>query len=364
VTSRERVACPDCGLEQTLPPLADHEAARCPRCLRVVKVPDAQSGPAFALMLGALLFWIPGCLAPLLTVSSGGASHSANLVECALKLWGAGYPPLSALLVVLMLAIPSAFMLLTLLQAVPNPNREELRALAHRLRRWLMLEVFVVGGCVAYSRIQAVATATVDIGGWCLAGSALLLLGSLALRGDPPLHTQKRPRHRSLSLQATTALVITGLVLYIPANVLPVLQIERYGSTERDTILGGVVELVHYDLWPLAVIVFMASVVVPLAKLFGLAWLLWQTRRRSPHQLRQRTRVYRLIDTIGRWSNIDVFMISILGALVQFGALERVRPERGALAFAGVVLITMIAAQCFDPRHMWRDAVPQPDVSP
>ncbi|HEY4339987.1 MAG TPA: paraquat-inducible protein A, partial [Steroidobacteraceae bacterium] len=283
-------------------------------------------------------------------------SHSANLVECALKLWAAGYPPLSALLVVLMLAIPSAFMLLTLMQAIPNPSSDELRALAHLLRPWLMLEVFVVGGCVAYSRIQAVATATVDIGGWCLAGSAMLLLGSLALRGDPPLHREKRPRPGSLSLQATTALVITGLILYIPANLLPVLQIERYGSVERDTIVGGVLELVHYDLWPLAVIVFMASVVVPLAKLFGLAWLLWQTRRRSPHRLRQRTLIYRSIDTIGRWSNIDVFMISILGALVQFGALERVRPERGALAFAAVVLITMIAARCFDPRLMWRDA--------
>ena len=358
MTSRERVACPDCNLEQTLPRLADDEEARCTRCLRLLKVPDAQSGAAFALILGALLFWVPGCLAPLLTVSSGGASHSANLVGCALKLWSAGYPPLSVLLVVLMLAIPSAFMLLTLAQAVPNSNREELRALAHHLRPWLMLEVFVVGGCVAYSRIQAVASVNVDIGGWCLAGSATLLLGSLALRGDPPLHSVKPLRPGNLSLQASTALVLTGLVLYIPANVLPVLQIERYGSIERDTILGGVVELVHYDLWPLAVIVFMASVVVPLAKLFGLAWLLWQTRRRSPHQLRQRTRVYRLIDAIGRWSNIDVFMISILGALVQFGALERVRPERGALAFAGVVFITMIAAQCFDPRQMWQHAVP------
>jgi paraquat-inducible protein A len=142
-----------------------------------------------------------------------------------------------------------------------------------------------------------------------------------------------------------------------------VLQIERYGSIESDTILGGVLELVHYDLWPLALIVFMASVVVPLAKLFGLAWLLWQTRRRSAQQLRQRTRVYRLIDAIGRWSNIDVFMISILGALVQFGALERVRPEPGALAFAGVVLITMFAAQCFDPRAMWRAARPKADAS-
>jgi paraquat-inducible protein A len=361
-TAPDLVACPDCSLEQTLPELAEHEEARCPRCLRLLKVPDAQSGAALALMLGALLLWIPGCLAPLLTVFASGASHSSNLVGCALRLWGAGYPPLAVLLVVLMLAIPSAFMLVTLAQAVTNTSNDELRTLAHHLRPWLMLEVFVVGGCVAYSRIQTVAAVNVDIGGWCLAGSAILLLGSMALGGDPPLHTQRKLRAGNLSLQTTTALVVTGLVLYIPANVLPVLQIERYGSIESDTILGGVLELVHYDLWPLALIVFMASVVVPLAKLFGLAWLLWQTRRRSAQQLRQRTRVYRLIDAIGRWSNIDVFMISILGALVQFGALERVRPESGALAFAGVVLITMIAAQCFDPRLMWRDAVPQPEA--
>jgi paraquat-inducible protein A len=369
VTTRERVACPDCSLEQRLPEIADHEVARCRRCRRLLKVPDAQSRAAFALTLGALLLWIPGCLAPLLTVIAGGASRSANLVECTVKLWGAGYPPLSVLVAVLMIAIPSAFMVFTLAQWLPGIEPGELRRLAHHLRPWLMMEVFVVGGCVAYSRIQTVAIIEVDVGGWCLAGAAMLLLGSLALRGDPPadedLMTHPVPRHPAaanrLSLETTTALVIAGLVLYIPANVMPVLQIERYGAVESNTILGGVIELVHYDLWPLAVIVFMASVVVPLAKLFGLAWLLWQTRRGSARLLQQRTRVYRLIDTIGRWSNIDVFMISILGALVQFGALERVRPEPGALAFAGVVLITMFAAQCFDPRAMWRAALPRPD---
>ncbi len=367
----ERVACPDCDFEQLLPVIGAHEVARCRRCHRLLKVPDAQSHAAYSLILGALLLWIPGCLAPLLTVNAGGASRSANLVQCAYKLWGQGYPPLCVLVVVLMLVIPSAFMLLTLAQAVPNTAPSRLRRMAHHLRPWLMTEVFVVGGCVAYSRIQSVANVQVDSGGWCLAGAALLLLGSLALRGDPPADEELRPAQRRrgepsprtarLSLEATTALVVAGLVMYIPANVLPVLQIERYGGIETNTILGGVIELVHYDLWPLAVIVFMASVVVPLAKLFGLAWLLWQTRRRSARLLPQRTRVYRLIDTIGRWSNIDVFMISILGALVQFGALEHVRPERGALAFAGVVLITMFAAQSFDPRVMWRAALPPTD---
>ncbi len=367
MTSRERVACPDCSLEQVLPAISDREVLRCRRCQRLLKVPEAQSRAAFALMLGALLLWIPGCLGPLRTVFAGCASRSANLVQCAYKLWGQGYPPLSILVVILMLAVPSAFMLLTLAQAVPGADTGDFRRVAHHLRPWLMTEVFVVGGCVAYSRIQSVASVQVETGGWCLAGAAMLLLGSLALGGDPPadedLRRDKVPATK-LSLEATTAMVFAGLVLYIPANVLPVSQIERYGSTENYTILGGVIELVHYDLWPLAAIVFMASIVVPLAKLFGLAWLLWQTRQHSTRLLQQRTRVYRLIDTIGRWSNIDVFMISLLGALVQFGALERVRPEPGALAFAGVVLITMIAAQCFDPRVMWQAAAPEPKSPP
>jgi paraquat-inducible protein A len=370
VTNRERVACPDCSLQQILPAIGEHEVARCPRCRRLLKVPESQTRASLALVLAALLLWIPGCLSPLLTVNSGGASRTTNLIGCAVRLWGTGYPPLCVLVAVLMIAIPSAFMLLTLAQALPGISTSSLRgcrALAHHLRPWLMTEVFVVGGCVAYSRIQAVANVSVDIGGWCLAGAAALLLGSLALRGDPPAQTDMTAPHGApfsgrQSLRVTTLLVIAGLVLYIPANVLPVLQTERYGSVENNTILSGVVELVHYDLWPLAVIVFTASVVVPLAKLFGLAWLLWQTQRRSPRLLRQRTRAYRLIDTIGRWSNIDVFTISILAALVQFGVLTRVRPEPGAMAFAGVVLITMFAAQSFDPRAMWQAAVPEPRI--
>ena len=362
MSTGKRVACPDCSLLQTVPAIADNEVARCLRCHRLLKVPEAQSRASAALVLAALLLWIPGCLAPLLTVSAGGANRSANLIGCAVRLWGTGYPPLCLLVVVLMIAVPTGFMLLTLAQLLPGITASSLRgcrALAHYLRPWLMMEVFVVGGCVAYSRMQAVADVRIDIGGWCLAGAALLLLGSLALRGDPPAERDTEPSTR-LSLGVTTVLVIAGLLLYIPANVLPVLQIERYGDIEKNTILGGVVELVHYDLWPLAVIVFMASVVVPLAKLFGLAWLLWQTQRRSPSLLLQRTRAYRFIEAIGRWSNIDVFTISILAALVQFGFLTRVRPESGALAFAGVVLITMIAAQCFDPRAMWQAAVPPP----
>ncbi len=218
MTSRERVACPDCGLQQALPAIGIHEVARCPRCHRLLKAPESLAHASLALTVAALLLWVPGCLAPLLTVDASGAIRSTNLLGCAARLWRAGYPPLGLLLVVLMLAVPTLFMLLqTLALALPIGRAPAplCRRLAQRLRPWLMMEVFVVGGCVAYSRIQAVAAVSVDAGGWCLAGSATLLLGSLALLGETaPRHAPPPPLGSArISLQATTALVLTALVL-------------------------------------------------------------------------------------------------------------------------------------------------------
>jgi paraquat-inducible protein A len=135
--------------------------------------------------------------------------------------------------------------------------------------------------------------------------------------------------------------------------LIPVLTIDRFGREEPSTILGGVHELIQNNLWPLAIVVFTASVVVPLMKLLGLTMMLVMTWLRSTRWLVIRTRLYRLIDMIGRWSNIDLFMISLLVALVQFGNLTTVRPQPGAIAFAAVVVITMVASRCFDPRLMW-----------
>src|SRR6202034_4443711 len=160
-------------------------------------------------------------------------------------------------------------------------------------------------------------------------------------------------RRKPDSIQRTFALVVAGYLLYVPANLIPVLSIEHFGHPDPSTILSGVHELITNGLWPLAIIVFTASIVVPLVKLFGLTLMLVMTRLRSSRALVGRTRLFRFIDRIGRWSNIDVFMISILVALVQFGALTSVRPEPGAIAFAAVVVVTMIASRCFDARVMW-----------
>jgi paraquat-inducible protein A len=147
--------------------------------------------------------------------------------------------------------------------------------------------------------------------------------------------------------------MLAGICFYIPANIYPVLLITQLAQTHVYTIMGGIVELADYGLWPLAALVFLASITIPLMKLLILAYMLIMTQLRSGRHLLGRTRAYRLIDFIGRWSMIDVFMISILVALVQFGQFANIRTDLGAPCFAAVVVLTIFAADCFDPRLMW-----------
>jgi paraquat-inducible protein A len=155
------------------------------------------------------------------------------------------------------------------------------------------------------------------------------------------------------SLARTAALVIAGFILYVPANLLPVLTVIRFGRTHPNTILSGIRELFGAQMWPLALIVLLASVVVPLLKLCGLTWLMISVRRKSGRLLLQRTRLYRAVRAVGRWANIDVFAVSTLVSLVQFGSITSIEPNTGAAVFAAVVVVTMIAAETFDPRLMW-----------
>jgi paraquat-inducible protein A len=159
----------------------------------------------------------------------------------------------------------------------------------------------------------------------------------------------RKPR----SLEYTLAITLAAVLLYLPANIYPVLTVVQLGAGTPSTILGGVRELIDYGMWPLAALVFFASVAVPVLKLIGVAILLATTHFRCRWRLRDRTVLYRIVDAIGRWSMIAIFMESILVALVQFGKLATVYPGPGAIAFAAVVILTMVAARCFDPRLMW-----------
>jgi paraquat-inducible protein A len=155
------------------------------------------------------------------------------------------------------------------------------------------------------------------------------------------------------SLQRTLALLVTASILYIPANVLPIMTTEQLGRSIDSTILGGVILLVDMGSYPVAAVIFVASVLVPLGKLFTLYWLCWSVHRNHLGSRRERTRLYRITEFIGRWSMVDVFVVTVLVALIQLGGLLRITPGAAAMAFGGVVIVTILAAESFDSRLIW-----------
>ena len=163
------------------------------------------------------------------------------------------------------------------------------------------------------------------------------------------------PMHRRNpdSLMRTWALLIAAAVLYIPANLLPVLHTTSLVGTEDDTIMSGVVYFWTSGDWPLAIIVFVASILVPMMKLTVLSILTITTQRRSRWRPQERTTLYRVVERIGRWSMLDIYVIAILTALVQFNALATITAGPAAIAFGAVVVLTMFAAMSFDPRLTW-----------
>jgi paraquat-inducible protein A len=179
-------------------------------------------------------------------------------------------------------------------------------------------------------------------------------------RGRPrcPRCTDVLRRRKPLSLQRTWALVIAALVFYVPANLYPVMSVTSLGQTQSDTIFSGVVFLLDHGMWPLAAIVFIASIFVPLLKLVILVFLLVSVHLRSHWRPRDRTRLYRITEAIGRWSMVDIYVVTILVALVRLGNLASIQAEAGAVFFCAVVVITMLAAMSFDPRLIW-DAMEQ-----
>jgi paraquat-inducible protein A len=149
------------------------------------------------------------------------------------------------------------------------------------------------------------------------------------------------------------ALALAAAVMLVPANLLPVLTTEASGHNRSDTIYSGAVELWRQGLWAIAIIVFTASIVIPVLKLAGLAWLLLSVRRGAPRDSRRLTRIYAVLDFIGRWSMLDIFLAAFLTGLVQFGEFSTVEPRSGIVAFAAAVVLTVFATQAFDPRVLW-----------
>lgn len=170
----------------------------------------------------------------------------------------------------------------------------------------------------------------------------------LCTRCQAPVHFRTHN-----SIERSWALVIASLLVFIPANTLPIMTVNYFGTGTSDTILSGIITLINLGMAPVAVIVFIASFLVPLSKILGLIILLVTVNRHSGVQPVQRTKLYRVVAFLGKWSMLDVFVVAMMGAVVNLGYITSIEPGKGAAAFAVMVILTMFAAHSFDQRLIW-----------
>ena len=391
--------CPECGLFQSVPLLRHGQVALCTRCSALLRRRRRNSlTTTLALSLTGLVLFAVVLAYPFMGIRILGQQREATLQTLPAAFEAQGMWQLALVVLCFTVIAPMLKLGLTvgvivgLRQGVAASTLAAMARLRHVMTPWAMIEVFLLGSLVAYTRLAVTATVLVGPGLWALGGMMLAMVAAdawldehalweaigKARRTPAPMGTgpligcdtcgrvsRAAPGQRCLRCNATLelrkpnsvarswALLGAAAALYIPANLYPILTLIRFGSGHPSTILGGVQELIEYRMWPLALLVFTASIMVPVLKLVGLATLLIMTQRRSGTRLRDRTRLFRIVDAVGRWSMIDIFMLSVLVGLVRMQLLASVTPGLGAICFAAVVILTMLSAFAYDPRLMW-----------
>ncbi len=394
------IACPDCGTIQHIPPLHRGGRLRCPLCRKVLERTAGRSlDAALALGFATFLLWFPANLATLLTLHILGIERSSLLISGVFNLWSEGWMWVAVVVALQGILLP--FFRFGLLSAALASIRfgfqRRWTGLAFRwsehLDSWSMADVFLFGAAIGYSRVAVFIPVTIGIGGWSLIAAAFLTMITRASidrqaiwrmieRPESPdygprlactdcdlvlpehMLGQRCPRcaarlHRRkpFALARPLALVLAGYPLFLAANYYPMSLQDQLGTIHQQTIAYGVFALLQAGFWPLAAIIFTASIFIPLAKLIGLSWLIWSAHHGSTSRLVFKTRLYRFIEGVGRWSNIDIFTIVIFLPIMQIGGLISVSAGQGAPAFLAVIVLTMLAVRLFDPRLLWDNAV-------
>jgi paraquat-inducible protein A len=400
--------CAQCGLICTLPRMRPELVADCPRCSHTLwRMRRRPFEFPIACGLAALLFYIYAIIAPFLEITAYGRFSQARMETGPVQLSVQGYEWVAALVLGVSVILPGVklgLMLTTLIglrsRLLPPRWLKILFRWYAPIGPWAMVDVYLLGFLVAYTRLAAIAQVQLDTAVYSLAGLMISMAAAdaaldeeavwraldeaeqshgaapapaamvaasamhigchgcgLVNLGEPGercarCRTTLRAR-KTDSISRSWAFLVAAVALYIPANIYPVFEYTQLGQTQPFTIMSGIAELLGYGLWPLALLVFLASITIPLMKLLTLGYMLIHTQRGSDEHLQGRTTAFRIIDFIGRWSMIDVFMISILVALVRFGQFANIQADTGAPCFAAVVVLTMFAVAAFDPRLMW-----------
>jgi paraquat-inducible protein A len=391
------IECPNCGLAQFGADCMRKEVTFCCRCgtplaRRAGKNLDA----TLACAISTLLLLIPAIAAPFLTTSAFGTSRTSILPMSALFIWREGWPLLAVIVFLFVLVFPAVRLLS--LTAVLLAIRIEWRPrwlgltfrLSNVLQTWAMLDVFLLGLVVAYARLRASIHVTIDTGAMCFVAAAVLSLFVRATLDKPRVwqliapdragfpstssiacqscgllapkdgEGRRCPRcaaivriRRPESVTRSVAFLIAAVLLYFPANLYPIATIPIDLKPTAYTVIGGVLDLSESHLLGLALLVFCASFAIPILKMVSLSWCLVSTMHRSSRHLVTKTRLYRLIEEIGRWSMVDPLTIACFVPVLHFNGLIDGRAEPAATPFAAVAILTTLAVKFFDPRLMW-----------
>jgi paraquat-inducible protein A len=394
---RRNVECPNCGLIQLELDCRRNEITTCCRCGTPFAHRTAKSlDVTLAITLTILLLLIPAMSLPFLTTSAFGATRTSILPMSVLFLWREGWPLLAIAVFFFILVFPAVRYgtLAAVLVALRFHTRPRwlgpLFRIGNALQTWAMLDVFLLGLAVAYARLHASLQVAIDRGGICFIAAAVLGLVARATLDKPGVWRLIAPESESPPIASTImclhcdcllpadhealrcprcaavvrgrlpestsrpmALLIAAMLLYFPANLYPIATIPIDLKPTAYTVLGGVVDLSKSHLLGLALVVFSASFTIPLLKMAGLCWCVVSVIRRSNKHLLGKTRVYRLIEEIGRWSMVDPLTIACFVPVLHFNGLIDGRAEPAATPFAGVVILTTLAVKFFDPRRMW-----------
>ncbi len=395
-------------------------AAKCARCGAVVYRNIHDSIPSSIwLLIASLILLVIANSFPLLTFKLEGREQVATMATGAFELYRQGYWELGILVFLLSIGFPLFCIMAGLYVLVPVRLGRTVPGLARGFRAfvwllpWAMTEVYLLGLIVAYVKLSDLATLVIGVAVYAFgaliitmtwakgrldprivwrwidrtaappaeqgaAGEGIpsryiachccnLLLDDDAAHAGKGTSSHRCPRcgssihkRKPNSLSRTWALLAAALICYLPANLLPIMTVISFGQGEPDTIISGVIALIAVKMYPVALLVLFASICVPVLKILVLGYLLFSVQRQSHWRTRERSILYRVTEAIGRWSMIDIFMISILAALVKLDALATISPGPAAVFFAAVVILTMFAAMAFDPRLIWDAAARRP----
>ncbi len=407
------IACHECDALHRLQPLQRGERAHCLRCNALLyRDTTGRLDEILAFSSAALLLYLFANIFPFIALKLEGRVEENLVTSGVVALWQAGQPELAVLVALTSVIFPAAMILGLLWLFIPRrfgklaPGAAPVYHALNSIGPWTLLGVFMLGVLIAMVKLADLAIVIPGISMYAFVGLMICNAAAMA-RLDPALLWPARgphshgyhfsqnalqqglrschtcsllipasgqgeqadhcPRCRSAlhsprkhdSIVRTWALVIAAAMLTIPANFYPVMTVIRFGQGEPSTIAGGVIHLIEGGMWGLGMIVFFASIVVPFTKLGVLSFLLISVQRNSTWRPADRTRMYRLTEVVGAWSMVDIFLVGILTALVQLQALATIEPGIGASYFGAVVVLTMFAAQSFDPRLIWDHGVQQ-----